>query len=393
MKTYIPFFTCALTSFASLALALPVFPPRSATRNPSSRSLTTALLLNAPAFQDPSNPSNTIGAFESFVFLSQPDLSGITGLINSTLSSLGLNEGDKLTTAVDRLKLFAAVGVPGGDAQVELPGTGLKDLGIVSANVSIGACVGGSSTRSSSGNSTNLFATVTDRDPDTDSPTATVFFSPPSGFGIISDIDDTIKVSDVLNTSLLIQNTLFNDPVPVSGMPELYDSLASSLISDENTAPQFIYLSGSPIQLYPFLTSFIQSTFSTTSQGPLLLQNFSVTDPTLIINAITGSEDGGQGKIDYKVGQINNIHGMYPQKSFLVIGDSTEKDPEVYGLSFNIHGPSFIQCIWIHVVDGANNTDARFSAAFEGVPQDKIRLYRDEDIEGLRDVDVKGGSC
>lgn len=58
-----------------------------------------------------------------------------------------------------------------------------------------------------------------------------------------------------------------------------------------------------------------------------------MTDPTLIINAITGSQDGDQGKIDYKVGQINSIHGMYPQKSFLAIGDSTEKDPEVYGLS------------------------------------------------------------
>ncbi|KIK61330.1 hypothetical protein GYMLUDRAFT_997093 [Collybiopsis luxurians FD-317 M1] len=52
-------------------------------------------------------------------------------------------------------------------------------------------------------------------------------------------------------------------------MPEFYGVLAQSLnftsstsSKEGNTIPlQFIYLSGSPIQLYPFLTSFLQSAF------------------------------------------------------------------------------------------------------------------------------------
>ncbi|KAE9390135.1 hypothetical protein BT96DRAFT_946367 [Gymnopus androsaceus JB14] len=149
-------------------------------------------------------------------------------------------------------------------------------------------------------------------------------------------------------------------------MPELYASLAQSLThktSSETIPPQFIYVSGSPIQLYPFLTSFIETKF-TSSLGPVLLQNFSFTDdPSLIMNSFGDGRDGkgsGNGKIEYK--------------SFLMIGDSTEKDPEIYGRSYNIHGPAFVRCIWIHVVEGANNTDARFAAAFKGVPKEKYSV-------------------
>ena len=46
-------------------------------------------------------------------------------------------------------------------------------------------------------------------------------------------------------------------------------------------------------------------------------------------------------------------------------------------------------------VDGANNTDARFAAAFVDVPATNYRLYTDEDITNgtLTGIDVAGGSC
>lgn len=133
-----------------------------------------------------------------------------------------------------------------------------------------------------------------------------------------SDIDDTIKISDVLDKPKLIQNTLFNDPTPVSGMPDLYKSLASSLDS-----PQFMYVSGSPFQLYPFLHDFINSTYP---QGPLLLRNLSFTDISSILDFANPN-----GVLEYKLSQIDTIHGIYPGKTWLTIGDSGEKDPETYG--------------------------------------------------------------
>lgn len=61
--------------------------------------------------------------------------------------------------------------------------------------------------------------------------------------------------------------------------------------------------------------------------------------------------------------------------------------------SFRTFGPDFIACIWIRRVDGADNSDARFAEAFQGVPQDRFRIFSDEDIPSLEGIDVKGGKC
>lgn len=102
-------------------------------------------------------------------------------------------------------------------------------------------------------------------------------------------------------------------------MPALYSSLAKSL-----NDPQFIYVSGSPFQLYPFLNDFIDTTYSA-SKGPILLQNLTLIDiPGLLDFAASN------GVQEYKVSMIDRIHGMYPNKKFLAVGDSTQKDPETY---------------------------------------------------------------
>lgn len=119
-----------------------------------------------------------------------------------------------------------------------------------------------------------------------------------------------------------MQATLLDDPKPVAGMPELYASLASSLKS-----PQFIYVSGSPFQLYPFLHGFIDTTYSA-SKGPILLQNLTLSDFSSILSFIKSD-----GIFEYKVAMIDRIKGMYPNKKFVAIGDSTQKDPETYGES------------------------------------------------------------
>jgi phosphatidate phosphatase APP1 len=136
------------------------------------------------------------------------------------------------------------------------------------------------------------------------------------------DIDDTIKVSNVLDKAKLLKATLIDDPTPVTGMPELYASLARSLNS-----PQFLYVSGSPFQLFPFLRGFVNTTFQA-SQGPIFLRNLTLNINDLV--QLTQSD----GVLNYKLSQIDRIHGMYPAKKFLTVGDSTEKDPETYGETY-----------------------------------------------------------
>jgi phosphatidate phosphatase APP1 len=61
-------------------------------------------------------------------------------------------------------------------------------------------------------------------------------------------------------------------------MPDVFKSLAASLNS-----PQFIYVSASPFQLYPFLRDFIDTTYAASS-GPIFLKNLTTTSLTSIID-------------------------------------------------------------------------------------------------------------
>ena len=118
----------------------------------------------------------------------------------------------------------------------------------------------------------------------------------------------------------MLESTFLDDPVPVAGMPELYASLARTL------SPHFLYISGSMLQIYPFLHDFIDATYSA-SKGPLFLRN--LTDISDIVNFL-----GSDGIFEYKSAVIDQIKGMYANKKFLAIGDSTQKDPETYGEAY-----------------------------------------------------------
>ncbi|KAF5384098.1 hypothetical protein D9615_003347 [Tricholomella constricta] len=340
------------------------------------------LLFDAPAFPDPANPANTLVGLQAFTSLRQIDLGVLTAAAQAALKAIGLDVGDKISTLEERLRLFGAVGLPGKNVKVDvggcnkqaqLPGTsGLPDLGMALQNVSVGAC----------GSGKELIAKVALSRLDSRKFTASVFSSPNSGFGVISDIDDTVKISNVLDKLALAKSTLLDDPVPVAGMPELYASLSKSL-----NDPQFIYVSGSPFQLYPFLNNFIDSAYSA-SKGPIYLQNLTLIDIEGLLDF--ANSDGVQ---EYKVSMIDRIHGMYPNKKFLAVGDSTQKDPETYAEAFKKFGGEFMACSWIRRVEGADNSDARFAAAFEGVPANKFRIFTDEDIPSLKNIDVAGGEC
>ncbi|KAF9467676.1 hypothetical protein BDZ94DRAFT_976646 [Collybia nuda] len=344
--------------------------------------LDNVLVFDAPAFPDPANPGNTLVNLQAFVSLRQIDLGPLTSGISAALKTLGLDVGNKLSTVEERIKLFGAIGlsgktvkatVSGCSAQVQLNGTsGLPDLGMVLQTASLGKC----------GSGKESIAQVKTSGLDSRTFNATIFNSPNSGFGVISDIDDTVKISNVLDKLALAKSTLLDDPEPVPGMPELYASLAKSL-----NDPQFVYVSGSPFQLYPFLNNFIDTTYSA-SKGPILLQNLTLVDiPGLLDFA---KSDGVQ---EYKVSMIERIHGMYPNKKFLAVGDSTQKDPETYGEAFNKFGADFITCSWIRRVEGADNSDERFAAAFKGVTAEKFRIYTDADIPSLANINVAGGEC
>lgn len=135
---------------------------------------------------------------------------------------------------------------------------------------------------------------------------------PQEGLSIVSDIDDTIKISDVTDKRQLVAGLFFNSYKPAPGMPEFYQKLL-------HQGAMFHYVSASPWQLYPSLAPFLDKYFPF---GCLAQRHFYIGDKSFI--------DFFLSSMDYKIETVSRLLTRFPQRKFILIGDSGEKDPEVY---------------------------------------------------------------
>ena len=144
----------------------------------------------------------------------------------------------------------------------------------------------------------------------------------PTGISLVSDIDDTIKVTEIPGEkNVVLKNTFCHDFVAVSGMSDKYRSLSDTA---------FHYVSGGPWQLYPPLSEFLsaQGFPAGTFHLNYFPKNFLSEDTSsLLLDSICGS----LGRTyDHKVEQITRLMLRYPQREFILVGDSGELDVEVY---------------------------------------------------------------
>ena len=200
----------------------------------------------------------------------------------------------------------------------------------------------------------------------------TFFSAPGAGWGVISDIDDTIKRTQTSDPIGILETTFVEAPTPIEGMPALYRHLQATV---GDGAP-FFYLSASPYNLYPFLRDFRDEHYP---HGALVLRDATLTSIAGLLATLT------LGTQAYKVDRMRKIRGWLPAKTFLCIGDSTQSDPEAYGEIYRTF-PGWVGLILIRkVTDIAalgieeKNEPGRFEAAFEGVPRDKWHVFEDPD--------------
>lgn len=179
---------------------------------------------------------------------------------------------------------------------------------------------------------------------------------PRQGLSVISDIDDTIKVSNVSDKKKLVQNIFFHEYTATKGMPAFYQWL-------ENEGAYFHYLSSSPWQMYPLLQPFIDTHYP---KGAMHLRNFNPTDRSFIKFFLSSEV--------YKTTKAMNIIHRYPEHQFILIGDSSEKDPEVYARIYR-EFPHNIKQILIRAVDSSNLHHTRFAEVFKDVPADKWKVF------------------
>jgi phosphatidate phosphatase APP1 len=186
-----------------------------------------------------------------------------------------------------------------------------------------------------------------------------VIFIPPNGLSIISDIDDTVKISDVTERKMLLENTFFLDFAAAPGMAPLYNAWSKQ-------GAMFHFVSSSPWQLYEPLREFLDD--ADFPAAGINLKAVRFRDETLFDLFKKGTET--------KPGIIEDILETYPDRKFVLVGDSGEQDPEVYAGLIQKY-PDQVLKIYIRNVTEESADNDRFTAVFEDIDASDWTLFED----------------
>jgi len=160
-------------------------------------------------------------------------------------------------------------------------------------------------------------------------------------FGVISDIDDTVVQSDVTNLIRMLRlATLANahTRLAFAGVAAFYRALHSGA-AGHFTNPIF-YVSSSPWNFYDLLTEVFD--VHDVPAGPFFLKDYGLARDLLL----------ARGHQEHKVGAIERILRTHPTLRFVLVGDSGQKDPEIYRVIVLNH-PGRVEAIYIRDVGTA----------------------------------------
>ena len=160
------------------------------------------------------------------------------------------------------------------------------------------------------------------------------------GTVVISDIDDTVLDTRVTSKLKMIKGVLFKNARDLNtfkGAPGLF------AVWSRRGYP-IVFVSGSPYNLYSRLQHFLA--LCRFPAAPLMLKQL------------------GQDKLTeqkgYKLRQIEEVAQLLPGYKMILVGDSGEKDPEVYAEVKRAH-PGQVMITGIHRVTRESSAAARFS--------------------------------
>jgi phosphatidate phosphatase APP1 len=182
-----------------------------------------------------------------------------------------------------------------------------------------------------------------------------------AGVSLISDVDDTIKRSSIsMGAREIFRNTFIRDlgDLAVDGVREWYNRLHDMGVSIH-------YCSNSPWQLFPVLASFFQ--IAGLPPGSIHLKQYS------------GMLQGiFEPVAERKKGTLERILRDFPDRKFLLVGDSGEADLEVY-TDLAVGNPGRILAVFIRDVttpDIAGYFDKSLSGGFQKITRSQTMQSR-----------------
>lgn len=152
---------------------------------------------------------------------------------------------------------------------------------------------------------------------------------------VVSDIDDTVLQTHVTQRLKMIWVTLSRSAytrMPFEGTSELYRALSGGT-SGHADNPVF-YVSKSPWNLYDFLVDFLD--YHELPRGPLLLRDIGLHEAP---------------PLDHKTKAVRGLLAMYAGLPFVLIGDSGERDADIYVAAAERH-PGRVRAIYIRDLGG-----------------------------------------
>lgn len=191
---------------------------------------------------------------------------------------------------------------------------------------------------------------------------------PTAEFGVISDIDDTILQTGVLNLLTMARLTFFQNArtrKPLAGVSALYQSLQVGMDQASPRQNPIFYVSSSPWNLYDLLEDFLD--LNDIPHGPMLLQDLGFNRET----AFSGGHD-------HKLEKTLRIMAAYPELPFVLFGDSGQEDARLYAEAVE-QRPDQVKAVFIRDVDPDETSqrdlcvsEAVRRAAAHGVPMTLI---------------------
>jgi phosphatidate phosphatase APP1 len=164
------------------------------------------------------------------------------------------------------------------------------------------------------------------------SATEEVIVTDSQGISVISDIDDTIKHSAISSGAReIFRNTFIRelDDLTIDGVKEWYSAM-------EEQGAKFHYVSNSPWQLYPVISKYFA--LAGLPPGSFHLKQYSgmlqgIFEPVAERKKVT----------------LDKIARDFPDRNFILIGDSGEADLEVY-TDFVLENPGRVAAVFIRDV-------------------------------------------
>lgn len=185
-----------------------------------------------------------------------------------------------------------------------------------------------------------------------------VHLIPPTGISVISDVDDTLKITDVADRKKLVDNIFFQPFLPVEGMADLYRRWA-------DRGAEFHFVSASPWQLYETLRRFFNDA--------------GLPEATYHLNPfrLTGRPFAQmfENPLETKRLVIEQLLEDYPKRQFILVGDSGQQDPELYGRLARTYTD---QVVGICIRElGERDDPVRYRRAFREIDRETWRTFRD----------------